>query len=259
MCVLTFSYKNHKNYELIVAANRDEFYERPTKPAQFWEDNNYIYGGRDLKGGGSWLALSTKGKFAAITNYRDLSAIDPNAPSRGNLINDFLMNDYTADEYSQNLINEGKKYNGFNLVYTDFNKMYYYNNVTNEAKELPPGTYGLSNAFLDTDWPKLTDLKTGFEEAIKDDEPDFDKLFSVLDARSVYPDELLPDTKIGLELERVLSSIFIVSPKYGTRSSTVLSISKTRVCRFAEKTFNKGNNPALKQEEFEVKAQSKRK
>lgn len=252
MCVLTFSYKSHKNYELIVAANRDEFYARPTKPAYFWEDDHYIYGGRDLKEGGTWLAVSTAGKFAAITNYRDLSNINPTAPSRGKLVSDFLTNTFTAEEYSQKLLKEGKRYNGFNLVYTDFSKMYYYNNVTDEAKELPPGTYGLSNAFLDTGWPKLTDLKKKFEDALKDEDPDFDKLFSILDERAVYPDELLPDTKIGLELERVLSPIFIVSPEYGTRSSTVLSISKNRVCRFAEKTFNKGSGPEIKEEEFNI-------
>jgi uncharacterized protein with NRDE domain len=252
MCVLTFSYKNHKNYELIVAANRDEFYARPTKPAAFWGDGSHIYGGRDLKEGGTWLAVSGAGKFAAITNYRDLSAINPNAPSRGKLVSGFLTNEFTAEEYSAKLLKEGKQYNGFNLVYTDFNKMYYYNNVTNEAKELPPGIYGLSNAFLDTDWPKLTNLKAKFEDALKDDEPDFSKLFAALDERAVYPDELLPDTKIGLDLERMLSSIFIVSPEYGTRSSTVLSISNTRVCRFAEKTFNKGSDAEMKEEEFEI-------
>ena len=117
MCLIVFALNHHPNYKLIFAANRDEFYNRPSTPANYWDDNKNLLAGKDLKEGGTWMGITKQGTFAAITNYRDLHNLKLNAPSRGNLVKDFLINDNSIESFSENLISTGDSYNGFNLLY----------------------------------------------------------------------------------------------------------------------------------------------
>ena len=155
MCLIFFSLKNHPTYKLVIAANRDEFYQRKTEPASFWKDHPTILGGRDLEANGTWMAMNKEGKISLVTNYRDLSNINPKAPSRGQLVSDFLLNGISAEKYLAQVEKNGKAYNGFNLVVGSSDKLVYYSNYKNGVEEIPPGLHGLSNHLLNTPWPKV--------------------------------------------------------------------------------------------------------
>lgn len=238
MCLILFAYKVHPSCRLIVAANRDEFYERPSSPVEFWEDAPQVLAGRDRQGGGTWLGITREGRFAAITNYRDPAAFRSGAPSRGKLVSDFLKGKLSAADYLDKISGQAKKYNGFNLICADNDDLFVYSN-RGEKQKLAAGIYGLSNRFLDTAWPKLTRGKKAFQTALNKKGMELEPaIFNVLTDRKLAPDNKLPLTGIGIEWERLLSAIFIESPTYGTRSSTVLLIGKNRRVRFVEKVFD---------------------
>ena len=223
MCVLFIAYRKHPRHPLIVLANRDEFYDRPTAPAARWEDHPHVTAGRDLVAGGTWLGIADGGRFAAVTNFRD-----PHRPngtvSRGRLVADFLIGDAAAEEYIAAIAREAVNYSGFNLVVADREDLYYFTNAAGEGPErLSPGDYGLSNHLLDTPWPKVSSGLAAFERLIENEEISKEAAFDLLADKTLAADDDLPDTGIGIEKERLLSSIFIRSPIYGTRSSTVVS------------------------------------
>lgn len=246
MCLILFSYQNDHRYKLILAANRDEYYERPTASAQFWEDDPCILAGRDLKGGGTWLGINRNGKIAAITNYRNPSSNKGQlAPSRGLLVSDFLGNRSSPAEYRQIISKRAKEYNEFNLLFGDANDLIYFCSHNNYYKILSSGIYGLSNHMLNTPWPKV---KTGCQALTQvlsqGDKFTTDELFDILTDRTIPGDDFLPDTGIGLEWERILSSIFITSPIYGTRSSTIVLVDYDNNATLIEKTY-KPNYPEI--------------
>lgn len=224
MCLILFAYKYHPQYPMILAANRDEYYNRPSDYAKFWKDNPDILGGRDLKKMGTWMGLTRTGRFAAITNYRDPSWEIENAASRGELVSHYLNSNESADEYVKKLQHKSHHYNGFNLIFGDIHTFMYYSNKTNVIQEVKPGIHGLSNHLLDTPWPKVVNGKHMLEDCLQHSPIQTDCLFNVL-ADTVKPkDKQLPNTGIGTEQERLLSPIFIKSRDYGTRSSTILMI-----------------------------------
>jgi uncharacterized protein with NRDE domain len=221
-----------------MAANRDEFYERPSSPADFWEDAPQILGGRDLREGGTWLGITREGKFAAITNYRDPAAFKINAQSRGKLVRDFLCGDQSVDKYVENISQQSDKYNGYNLILGDNDKLYVFSNRGKKQK-LGAGIYGLSNHLLDTSWPKVRKAKKELKKALNEKGVALeDALFAILSSRHVAPNDKLPATGVGREWERLLSPIFIKSPNYGTRSSTILLLGKNKRVKFVEKVFD---------------------
>jgi uncharacterized protein with NRDE domain len=243
MCLILFAYNVHPSYRLIVAANRDEFYERPSAPAEFWEGASQVLAGRDLKEGGTWLGMTREGKFAAITNYRDPAAFKTGAPSRGKLVSNFLKSSGSADAYLEKISRQIKKYNGFNLICADVAEFFVCSN-RGEKQKLKAGIYGLSNRLLDTSWPKVAKGKKALAAAMDKKGADLEAaLFTILSDRKSAPDSKLPSTGIGLEWERLLSPIFIESPTYGTRSSTVLLIGKNKRLKFAEKVFDGNPEP----------------
>jgi len=243
MCLILFAYKMHPSYRLILAANRDEFYDRPSAPAAFWEDKPKILGGRDLKEGGTWFGITREGKFAAITNYRDPTAIKTGAPSRGRLVSNFLSGRKSARSYVNKISGSSHDYNGFNLLCGDNEEFFVYSN-RGETQKLEPGIYGLSNRFLDSPWPKVVRGKKALAAAMKEKGDLLETaLFTVLADRKVAPDHKLPSTGIGLDWERLLSSIFIKSSIYGTRSSAVLLIAKNKRVKFVEKVFDRESEP----------------
>jgi uncharacterized protein with NRDE domain len=248
MCLIVFANNIHKDYKLIFAANRDEFYYRQTKEAHFWNDHPELLAGKDLQAGGTWMGINKSGKFAAITNYRDMKSIKDNAPTRGNLTLDYLVSDITPEEYFSKIINNLKKYNGFNLIIGDIDNLFYFSNIKPELIKIEPGIHGLSNAFLDTKWPKVEKSKMRLAEAINSNQVNEKRLMKILDDKIFVKDENLPDTGAGKELERVLSSVFIKTEKYGTRCSTVLLVDQQNNVTFVERIYIPGKNSFEKNE-----------
>ncbi|MCD6296455.1 MAG: NRDE family protein [Deltaproteobacteria bacterium] len=239
MCLILLAIQSHPAYKLVIAANRDEFYERPTAPAAFWDDEPGLLAGRDLRAGGTWLGITTKGRIAAITNYRDPSSIKSDAPSRGSLVTGFLSGRQSPAEYLEGLKKKAHEYNGFNLIVGEKHELYWYSNREEGVQGLSTGIYGVSNRLLDTPWPKVTRGKKMLRALLSEEKnPAPDALFSMLEDRAIPDDKKLPDTGVGLEWERMLSPIFITSPDYGTRSSTLLFIDHYDTVTFIERTFN---------------------
>lgn len=239
MCLILLACDVHPDFRLILAANRDEFYARPTSPAAFWDDAPQLLAGRDLKSGGTWLGITRAGRLAALTNYRDLRSYRPDAPSRGGLVSGFLRGTMSAAAYLAFLEREGSAYNDFNLIFGDLRRLSYFSNRGGRHAVLTPGVHGLSNEFLDSPWPKVNhgrDALAGLVAAGSPVGPE--ELFTILADRTMAPDHLLPDTGVGIERERLLSPLFIESPTYGTRSSTVILVDRMNRVTFCEQTFD---------------------
>jgi uncharacterized protein with NRDE domain len=243
MCLILLSYKKHPDYRLILAANRDEFYNRPTAPLDYWDDHSDVLAGRDLKGAGTWLGVTQCGRIAAITNYRDPATHMQNVPSRGILTRNFLTTNSPPRSYLEEVRKKGNTYNGFNLIVGDASGLFYYSNRATPVHKLKPGLYGISNHLLDTSWPKVKKGKIRLQGQLNGREKiDLEKIFEILSDSSLPPDDELPDTGVGLHRERILSPLFIISPDYGTRSSSVVLIDKAGRVTIRERTFfNTGN------------------
>ena len=235
MCFIVFAHRIHPRYRLVFASNRDEFYERPTAPASFWDDAPEVLAGRDLQGGGTWMGITRTGRFAALTNHRDLRNIKENAPTRGALVADFLTGDQPPKAYLEAVAAEADRYNGFNLLVGDTNDLYSFSNVDPVIRMLPPGLYGLSNAVLDTPWPKVERGKEGLKTLLQSEDVEVNALLDLLSDQQKAPDAALPETGIGDEWERLLSSIFIESETYGTRASTIVLIDHEEHVTFIER------------------------
>jgi len=248
MCLIIFLYDKHPDYRLILAANRDEFYDRPTSPLAFWDDAPAVLAGRDLKGKGTWLGITKNGRIAAITNFREPALFNPDAPSRGLLVSDYLTGTKTPRIYLKQIKTIGNRYNGFNLLLGDSNGLYYYSNKMEGIKELKPGLYGLSNHLLDTPWPKVEKGKAFFKNVLfKEKQINTEDIFSLLADRTLAPDDRLPDTDVGLKLERMLSPMFITSDIYGTRSSSIVLIDRSHEASFTERSFIPDESGSIKE------------
>ncbi|WNS76618.1 NRDE family protein [Bacillus sp. DTU_2020_1000418_1_SI_GHA_SEK_038] len=238
MCLILFAYKVHPEYRLVVAANRDEFYARPTAPAHYWDDHPNILAGRDLEKMGTWMGVTTSGRFAALTNYRNPKEVTVGKRSRGELVAGFLQGKDTPFEYMKKSAANANMYPGYNLIAGDNENLFYYSNIENEIKKLPPGVYGVSNHLLNTDWPKVKRGKEGLAELIGGKNEDLSAdLFKLLQHADPAPDEFLPNTGVSIELERMLSPLFIQSEGYGTRSSTVLFMNDEKI-DFNERVYS---------------------
>ena len=230
MCLIGFALDAHDDFVLLLAANRDEYYAREADPAGWWGDRGPVWGGRDRVAGGSWLAIDRHGRLAAVTNVREPGAA-PGRRSRGELVADFVGADVPIDAWAAQVAARGDDYAGFNLLLFDPGAaqpaLYVSNRHPRRVLEVPPGVHGLSNHLLDTDWPKVHSLRRRIADALDDPQAPVDAvLLEALADRSQPPDEVLPDTGIGLERERVLAPAMIVAPGlgYGTRASTLVAI-----------------------------------
>lgn len=237
MCLVFLSLKAHPTYKLIIATNRDEFYNRKTQPADFWSDHPDILGGRDLEAGGTWLGITKTGKISLITNYRDPKNINPKAPSRGHLVSDYLSDNIDAETFLKKLEPAAKKYNGFNLLTGTVDDLLYFSNYGKGVERLNAGQYGLSNHLLDTPWPKVQRIKSIIGNLVKRDFTT-SELFQALYNNEVAEDTLLPDTGLSRDFERALSSMFIKTQGYGTRSSTVVLVDHQDNLFFAERVYD---------------------
>jgi uncharacterized protein with NRDE domain len=239
MCLILVAWRVHPGYPLVVAANRDEFFARPTAPAAFWKDAPQVLAGRDLEAGGTWMGITRDGRFAALTNFRDPAQTRSDAPSRGKLVADFLLGNDAPRAYLDRIADHGRRCNGYNLLVGDGESLWWASNMGGEPRKLEPGVYGVSNHLLDTPWPKVGAGKTALAAAI-DRLPDDEALFQLLQDDGVHPDEALPQTGVPLDWERLLSSAFVKSPGYGTRSSTVLCAGRDGWTGFDEQTWLPG-------------------
>ncbi|OZU87158.1 hypothetical protein CIL03_18410 [Virgibacillus indicus] len=254
MCLINFQFQEHPKYKLIVAANRDEAYNRPTAPAHFWENQPETLAGRDLSQMGTWLGITKHGRFAALTNFRHPDHMGTGEYSRGEIVANFLANDTPPFDYLSSLKLKRKNYTGFNVIAGDPDQLFYYSNVENKVTEVSNGTHGLSNHFLNTPWPKVVKGKNRLKKyAMEHEIIDEDVLFEIIADAEYAQDQELPETGIGLELERKLSPLFIKTPDYGTRSSTVLLIDRNNHVTFIERTYEKGNFKKENEKSFSFK------
>ncbi len=248
MCLILFAFKSHRKYRLVFAANRDEFYDRPTQPIAFWDEAPSIIAGKDLKDKGTWLGITRNGRISALTNFRDPASHMDNSPSRGALVKNFLSGGETPHSYLDAVGIIGQKFNGFNLLAGDISGLWYTSNRLKTVKKIEPGLYGLSNHLLDTPWPKVQKGKADMQNLLERNQRiDLEDIFNILGNRTRPPDHSLPDTGVGLDLEQMLSPMFITSADYGTRSTSIILIEKNGKTTFAERTFLPDTHKDFKQ------------
>ena len=241
MCLILIAHAAHPEFPLVIAANRDEYYQRPTARAAFWQDHPHILAGRDLECMGTWLGVTRGGRFAALTNFRDPRDRKTDAPSRGQLVSDFLVSDQEPREYLEEVGRQAQRYNGFSLLAGDMDGVFYFCSREAAVQKLSPGIHGLSNHLLDTPWPKVARGKQRLQAALAG-EPNAETLLDLLHDREPAAEGELPDTGVGADLERVLSPALIVSPQYGTRSSTAVLFGRDGSVSFTERTILPGGS-----------------
>lgn len=240
MCLAVLAYNTHPKYKLVLASNRDEFYDRASTGVHFWEDAPHILAGMDLQDKGTWFGITTGGKLALITNVRDPASMRNDRPSRGEIVKRYLMQDLSPEAYLEELLSLGKDFNGFNLIFGTVGRLYYYSNHPEHWQEIRPGIHGLSNASLNSPWPKVECAREQMRGLTQKSEYlDDNSLFSLLFNDTSHPLEKLPDTGVGPGLEKMLSPVFIYSPNYGTRSSIVLKVDYNNQAKLSEKAFNR--------------------
>lgn len=245
MCTVFLANQIHPVYRLIVAANRDEFLDRPTQSAHFWPDHPGVLAGRDLRFGGTWLGVSKSGRLAVLTNYREINGPNAGAPTRGRLPLDFLISSINPDDYLTRLKNSGIEYPGFNLIVGNWGDLWYWSNRSNPAEpiRLQPGVHGLSNALLNSPWPKVVKGKQAFREIIaqRDEENIIETLWQMMSNTETAPETELPKTGIPLEMERALSALNVQLMDYKTRSTAIYLVRYDGRRRFLQKNFVDGS------------------
>ncbi|NBB36882.1 NRDE family protein [Pseudomonas kielensis] len=234
MCLIIFAWRPDHATPLIVAANRDEFYARPSLPLAAWPEAPQVHAGRDLEAGGTWLGVGADGRFAALTNIRNPHQ-PPARKSRGELVARFLTGEMPIDQYLADVVGRSLEYAGFNLLIGNRQELWHYNAQETAPNPLAAGVYGLSNAGLDTPWPKLIKAKAALTEVLDDPQPQ--ALLALLGDPQTAPFGDLPDTGVGLATESLLSSVFIASPTYGTRASTALIVQADGSRVMVERSF----------------------
>jgi uncharacterized protein with NRDE domain len=249
MCLITFNWQNHPQYKLIVVANRDEFYKRKTQAAHFWQEDEQLLAGKDLEAGGTWLGIHQKGRFSALTNYRDLANLKSVAPSRGQLTSDFLLNEHLLPDYLQTIAPKAAEYNGYNLLVGNLlqNELYYFSNYQNQIQALSAGLYGLSNHLLDTNWYKVRQAKAKLAQAIQKPHISAIDLLDLMHDSIIPPDEQVQQTGLSMDKERMLSAMFIQSPDYGTCSTAVVLVDWQNKVEFWERLYNTPDNTIQEQ------------
>jgi uncharacterized protein with NRDE domain len=250
MCLLVLAWRSHARYRLVVAANRDEYHARASAPLAPWSDAPEVIGGRDLQAMGAWFAVDRGRRCGIVTNFREFGRRRRSAPSRGGLIPAYLRAQQGPGEYLDVLETDAPGYAGFNLLLADRNSLWYASNRADQfARELPPGIYGLSNEFLDVPWPKLVRVRERFTTLLREPQS-YDRraiaasMFAILADREPAPAESLQSSDLPPELARTLSAPFVLDPTYGTRCSTVLTISDDDDLLVTERRFDARGEPA---------------
>ena len=245
MCLLAFQWQPDALAPLTIAANRDEFYARPTAALHVWADGQTV-AGQDLQGGGTWMGVHRdSGRLAALTNVRDPAAMRADAPTRGGIVTAFLNSNLGAEDFAQQLVGTSGAFNAFNLLLFDGLQLVAFESRQQRHFRPAPGVWAVSNADFNTPWPKLVELRSGFANTLSSHQAaESSGIFPELEA-ALWPlladtrpaaDADLPATGVSLELERTLSATFICTPHYGTRASTLLHHGRDRV-QIIERSF----------------------
>lgn len=241
MCLILMAYQTHPSYPLIIVANRDEFFQRPTERAHWWTQYPDMLAGRDIRGNGSWLGVGKSGRFAALTNYRDGFDLKKNAPTRGALVTRYINEIKDTEAYFEALKASAELYNGYNLLTYDGQRLSHFSNINQRVTEITPGIHGLSNALLNSDWQKINKGKAKLEALVaritKAAPFDIDAAFDMMLDEAKAPDDLLPQTGVPYEWEKELSSMCIKTETYGTRCSTVVVWDKQGGIYFEERSY----------------------
>lgn len=252
MCLLLISWKTDPRYPLILAGNRDEFYNRPTRALHRWESKPVIVAGRDLKSGGTWLAVSENRRFAAVTNFRNPASFRKHVRSRGELVTEFLLSSLSTEKILNEIGRNAGLYNGFNLIAGDGDTLWVLNETDSVPKEISPGIHVISNARLNTPWPKAVHAKSEFSKLVSAGKIHPDLLFNLLLNDQTYPPSELPSTGVSPGMETELSALFIRMPGYGTRSSAVVSLHQNGQFSFSERTYQEGDTSSFLLRETQV-------
>ncbi len=254
MCLINFQLNNHNKYKLVMAANRDEEYSRPTEAAHYWKDYPHILGGRDLRGMGTWLGITKTGRISALTNIRNTKELlSTHQKSRGHLVSNYLIGSQNPSEYLNDISKSDNDYAGFNLLVGNQDEIFYLNNYENKVSKVDNGLHSLSNHHLDTPWPKVIKGKTGLEKFMDSEDSDIEDLFRLLRDDDTAENKDLPDTGLSKEIEKNLSPLFINMDKYGTRCSTVILIDQDDNATFVERTYLEGQLKGEEKFEFKIK------
>lgn len=241
MCLIAVAWRARADLPLVVAANRDEWRDRPAEPAHWWPGHPQILAGRDLRAGGTWMGVTRGGRFAAVTNFRDPADRRSTAKSRGMLVTEFLQGSGPPEDFLAGLATRASEYNAFNLIAGDGASLWYYGSREGVGRPIEPGVHALSNHLLDEPWPKVVRARSRMRAALLDADP-APALFDLLSDAEGAADDALPDTGVGVEWERRLASALIPGEDYGTRASTVLAVSASGEMRFEERTRNAEGN-----------------
>ena len=236
MCLIVFAYQYHPEYRLILAANRDESYQRATSPAQFWPQTPDMLAGRDNEAGGTWLGISRRNRFAAVTNFRE-GGQQAAELSRGLLTTDFLTSSLSAPAFANQLSSQATRYSGYNLLLADDKQLLYCSNRSSTVQQIKPGIHALSNHRLDTPWPKSEHVRQEMDELLSSGEVTAKQLIKCMQRRTPFPDEQLPSTGVGIELERTLAPPFITTAGYGTRSTSIFLWKHDGSVTFVEQSY----------------------
>ena len=235
MCLILFAYRAHDAYPLVLIANRDEYYARPTRDAHWWEDAE-VFAGRDLEAGGTWIGVNRNGRLAAVTNVREPGSMHSGRRSRGDLTREFLSGTESARDYLQRIDQQADEFAGFNLLLGDADGLWFYSNREHVVRRIEPGVYGISNGAFDEPWPKLDSGKRELA-ALLDGSIDENRLLDILTDQGIAEDHELPSTGVSLDVERMLSGRFIRSPEYGTRACSVILFDRSGRIRFVEQNY----------------------
>ena len=235
MCLILFAWRQREDYPLVLIANRDEYYARPTRHAHWW-DEAAVFAGRDLEAGGTWLGIGRNGRLAAVTNVREPGGMKADKKSRGELTRNFLVGTASAAAYLEALQPQDQDYAGFNLILGDTSDLWFYSNRDHGIRRIEDGVFGLSNGAFDESWPKLSSGKAELA-ALLEGGFEHDDLLEILTDHRIAQDHELPQTGVPLDIERMLSSRFIRSPEYGTRACTVMTVDHRDRVAFCEQNF----------------------
>ena len=251
MCLILFAYQQHPDFPLILIANRDEYYARPTRDAHWWDDAE-IFAGRDLEARGTWLGVNRRGHIAAVTNVREPGGMRAGKKSRGELTRGYLAANEQPVDYLQRLARHDQDFSGFNLLLGNPAGLWFYSNRDHGIRQVEAGVYGISNGGFDEPWPKLSSGKAELESLISGD-IDTAELMEILTDHQIAEDHELPSTGVSLDIERMLSSRFIRSSEYGTRACSVVTMDASNRVSFEEQNYSDSEHSGnLIQETFEI-------
>ena len=251
MCSVLVSWQASNTYPLVIAGNRDEYFARPSEPAHWWDTQTPILAGKDQQAGGTWMGINKRGRFAVVTNYRDIKP--KSAPrSRGELVTQFLTSRKTPKQFAAHLESVEDQYAGFNLLFGDHRQLHYFSNRSIGIGPLAPGVYAVSKALLNTPWPKVNEGKAFLREALNNGDVSPTKILEFLNDKTPAKDDDLPFRTLPLKQRRLLSAPFIVGKEYGTRASTILSINHKKSAHFFEQRY-RANGRSEGSDEFSFK------